>query len=239
MPIKGQVSVKPDQKLARLLEHGIKRRCSTLRIPVEQLPTEAGLARDSGTLYSWMKGRSRIPFQDMVAIDRFFSQRGMPGLIEECQQMAVPAQWRYRDMTLEALSAEKKDLLEAAIGLKKRLPMSTGEIADCLGEHYDKVIMLSYPDACFRPFHFGRALPVDVGVHVMSRDIRTIVDKDYGDLLHRSLKEVMMRGPLFHRIESHQLTYDRLAVPITENIVLTSSFNWNFAPDRSPKYQLV
>lgn len=238
MPPRGIKSVKPDSRLARRLSLGIRRRCDVLGLTIEALPAIAGVARNTSSLHGWMSGRSRISLQDAIDLDRFFASRGLPGLIEECLEGSEAVQWRYRELPLDSLKGPSRALLEATEKLRGKAGLSIGEIASCLGPLINDVILLACPDAAFRPFHFGSRLPVDVAAHVMTRDIRTILDKEYGEVLHRSLKDALRNGPVCQRIESRRLCYDRLAIPLDGSIVITSSFNWHFPGADAARLQL-
>ncbi len=222
--VTGQTVMGQTPNVAQRLQIAVADRCSTLGLSIGRLAQE--LDRHETTLRSWLKGQNRVTFEDVETLDRYFAERGLPGLFDEMRWNAAAAPaWRLME---EALNPDERPDLRVLLTVADGLRNSGRQVADYLAETgYLKQahILMIAEDKVF-PVHCGADIPLKVAPSVIGRDLRSLNDPAYGLFLYRNLRNLAAedRTQLQH-IQSTQVDYRRVAVPVQGRFIVTLPFD--------------
>ncbi len=227
--LKGQVILASGEtgspSVAERLQFAVIDRCRTLGLTIGGLAQ--ALDRHETTVRSWLKGQNRVTFEDVEALDRLFAKQGLPGLFDEMRWngSSAPPTWRLVE---EAIISDGHPELRAMLAVADGLRNSGQQVASFLAEAgYLKQahILMITEDQVF-PIHCGADIPLKVAPSVIGRDLRSLNDPAYGLFLYRHLRNLAAEDRTqLHHIQSMQVDYRRLAIPVHGRFIVTLPFD--------------
>lgn len=215
----------PSASVAARLHLAVKDRCRTLGITLGGLAQ--ALDRHETTVRSWLRGDNRVTFEDVEALDRLFAARGLPGLFEEMRWdngHSTPA-WRLVE---EDISPDGRPDLRVMLALADGLRNSGQQVASYLAEagYLKQAHILMITEDQLFPIHCGADIPLKVAPSVIGRDLRSLNDPAYGLFLYRHLRNLAAEDRTqLHHIQSMQVDYRRLAIPVHGRFIVTLPFD--------------
>lgn len=207
------------------LQIAVQDRCRTLGLSLGALAQT--LDRHETTVRSWLKGQNRVTFEDVEALDRLFTARGLPGLFDEMRWdsgYATPA-WRLVE---EDIIPDGRPDLKAMLTLADGLRNSGQQVASYLAEtgYLKQAHILMITEDQLFPIHCGADIPLKVAPSVIGRDLRSLNDPAYGLFLYRHLRNLAAEDRTqLHHIQSMQVDYRRLAIPVHGRFIVTLPFD--------------
>jgi hypothetical protein len=187
-------------------------RAEQAKVSLEDVAAAVGIP--PATLAAKCSGGADILFQDVEALEDYFTAIGFPGLIDEVRR---PHGWATYPLPISVARENSiaSRLLELAPDIRSAglsLPEFLGEVGLLPYVH----IMVK-TDGAIRTVHCGgsaAASAVSVDRSILGRDLRMLNDRAYGYFLHNHISELLRRGqPDLCRITSPTLHYSRLSVP--------------------------
>lgn len=194
------------------LNNALLWRAEQAKVTLDNVATSIGMPPD--LLAAKCSGAAEILFQDVEALEDYFTAIGFPGLIDEVRR---PHGWAAFPLPMSVArdNPTASQLLELASDIRSAGLSLPEFLGDCGLLPYVHIMVKT--DDAIRTVHCGgsaAASAINVDRSILGRDLRTLSDRAYGYFLHNHISELLRRGqPDLSRITSPVLHYSRLSVP--------------------------
>lgn len=206
--------------LASRFDAALTWRVQKAEITFDQLAESMGI--DPTTLRAKRRGQNKLFYQELEALDEYFSAIGMPGLLDELR-----AQRRWLSQPLQLKEAKLPPAAKKLLDCAAELRHSGANIHEFLAERalLKHVHIMVRADEAIRTTHCGGSMTSadHIDRSIIGRDVRSLSDRPYGQFLHSQVSELIQNGrPDLRRITSPSMQYTRLGVVAGELFVAIS-----------------
>ncbi len=226
MPKRSPDSSYADNSVAQQLRDAVNSRLKALKFTLGNVAN--GIGRDESTLRAWLRGANRVAFEDVLALDAYFSDLGHDGLLEELRPHPPRGYWRAEEESLETIGAVNIDAVEDCTRLQELgnghsspySPLSLLATAGLL----EKCMLYFRLDVGIYAVHLGRHCPSPFNEFCMGQDVRRHADPGLGNALHRQLlaqASASERRPRLLRLISPHGSCLLFSLPLNESFVVS------------------